>query len=173
MKLRLPSQLEGEERIVKNAEGKSETFIVPSFLSGCRTAVIYARVSSPSQRNNSSFGRQRAACESFAQAAGLKVARHYEEVESGCVYLSRPLLQQALNDIEDGIADVFLVETMDRLVRDARINAEISHRIRKSGGFLIFCEEQRIDSPDQKFLLDIASQASDYKHDRLGSLGLI
>ena len=172
MKLRLPSQLEGEERIVKNAEGKSETFIVPSFLSCCRTAVIYARVSSPSQRNNSSFGRQRAACESFAQTAGLKVVRHYEEVESGSMYLSRPLLQQALNDIEDGIADVFLVETMDRLLRDVEINQEIPHRIRRNGGFLIFCEQQRIQSPDQKFLLDIASQANDYKHDMLGLLGL-
>lgn len=172
MKLRLPSQLEGEERIVKNAEGKSKTFIVPSFLSGCRTAVIYARVSSPSQRNNSSFGRQRAACESFAQTAGLKVVRHYEEVESGVLYHGRPMLQSALEDIERGRAEVLLVETMDRLLRDVEINQEIPHRIRKSGGFLIFCEEQRIQSPDQKFLLDIASQANDYKHDMLGLLGL-
>lgn len=173
LRLRMPAQFEGEERIVKNPQGKSVTYIIPDFLNGCRTAVIYARVSTRQQRHNSSFGRQREACELFAQAAGVKVVRCYEEVESGNLYLSRPLLQQALRDIESGVADILLVESMDRLLRDVEINAEIPERIQTAGGFLIFCEEQRIQSPDHRFAMCLVHQANKYKQRMLQLLGLI
>jgi len=172
-RLRMPPQLQGEERVINDANGNQETFIIPYGLEAGSNAIIYARVSTPKQKHNSSFGRQGESCQLFAAAAGLNVVKHYEEVESGVLYKGRPMLQSALEDIECGRAKVLLVESMDRLLRDTENNAEIPGRIEAAGGLLIFSEEQRIGSPEHKFVMKTTHNADAYKRDLLRLFNVI
>jgi hypothetical protein len=171
--VRLPEELNGERKAIHKPGCETETYIVPQFLKSCRTAIAYTRVSTPAQARNSSFARQRKSCEDFAQCAGLEIVQYYEEVESGITYAGRPLLQNALADIETGRAQVLLVESMDRLHREQSVGNRILERLITARCHLICCEVQRVGSPEYDFALTISHSAHIYKIELLQELGCI
>src|SRR5688500_18550685 len=91
--------------------------------------VIYTRVSSEAQEENSSLAAQFVACQKKALELGAEVVLHLEEVESGGLYLARPKIQQALELIEKGEANALILMRLDRGGRDVDGLRDIRKRI--------------------------------------------
>ena len=109
-------------------------------------AVLYSRVSTDEQVNNTSLGSQLDACITKAEALGLPIiATHTDPGISGARFESRPGLQAALADIEQGRADTLISLDLDRLSRVVKHQQEIKERVEKAGGRLIFCTETFAD----------------------------
>src|SRR5687767_11700304 len=80
-------------------------------------AVIYCRVSSTGQEDNSSLQTQEEQCRTYAAERGWSVVSTYREVHSGAELFERPqltLLREAMRRHE---FDVLLVHALDRLSR--------------------------------------------------------
>ncbi|RYX86681.1 recombinase family protein [bacterium] len=107
---------QGQIRIPTKRSVARKGFLVPDFLQGKRSAIIYTRVSTQQQVKDTGLDSQREMCEAFAEVAGLTVVKIYAEVGSRAHYLARPELQSALEDLETGRAEVLLFAYFDRLV---------------------------------------------------------
>ncbi len=103
-------------------------------------AVIYTRVSTETQEDNSSLAAQFVACQKKAADMGAEVVAHLEEVESGGLYLARPKIQKALKLIEAGAANILIVMRLDRTGRDVDDLRDIRRRVAKAGGQMVFAD---------------------------------
>lgn len=103
-------------------------------------AVIYCRVSTDIQTENSSLGAQFVSCQKKATEIGAEVVGHFEETVSGGLYLARPGIQKALELIESGGADTLLVAKLDRAGRDVDNLRAIQKRVEAAGARLIFAD---------------------------------
>lgn len=95
-----------------------------------RTAVIYARVSSEGDRQNTN--RQVEDLKTFSASAGLEVARIFTEKASGAKD-DRPVLAECLDWCCAGNADTLLVSEISRLGRSVKIISETVERLTKAG----------------------------------------
>jgi hypothetical protein len=103
-------------------------------------AVIYTRVSSDKQPENTSLTEQHAACTAKAEAIGAQIVGYYEDPGvSGGLYLARPGIQQALEDLESGKADTLIIAKLDRCSRDREHQSTIKKRValRRSAPYLL------------------------------------
>jgi site-specific DNA recombinase len=103
-------------------------------------AVIYTRVSTGSQEENTSLAAQFAACSKKAQELGAEIVQHYEETLSGGLYLARPEIQKALHAIEAGQANTLIIYKLDRTGRELDGLRDIRRRIERAGGHLVFAD---------------------------------
>jgi site-specific DNA recombinase len=103
-------------------------------------AVIYCRVSTQEQENNTSLAAQFAACAQKAQELNLPVVAAFEEIESGGLYMARPKIQAALEAIESSQADTLIVYKLDRAGRDVDALRDVRRRVEKAGGQLVFAD---------------------------------
>ena len=72
------------------------------------TAVIYARYSTDSQREESIEGQIRE-CTAYAEKNGFTVVKHYIDRAISAKTDNRPQFQQMIQDSERGIFDVIIV----------------------------------------------------------------
>lgn len=93
-------------------------------------AAIYARVSSEGDRQ--STDRQVSDLTAYAAAAGLDVARIFEEKASGAKD-NRPVLAECLDWCCSGNAGVLLVSELSRLGRTVKVITETVERLTKAG----------------------------------------
>lgn len=104
-----------------------------------KSAVVYARVSSEQQDANFSIPSQIDAAKEYARHHDMEVLRVFHEDVSGFIY-PRPILEQALELIEMGDAQILIVHDGDRLNRDhvnghlirarlAKANAELHYTL--------------------------------------------
>jgi DNA invertase Pin-like site-specific DNA recombinase len=93
-------------------------------------AVIYARVSSEGDRQNTD--RQVADLTSYAASSGLELIRIFEEKASGARD-DRPVLAECLEWCCVGNASVLLVSELSRLGRTVKIITETVERLTKAG----------------------------------------
>ena len=82
-----------------------------------RRAVIYCRVSSAGQEDNSSLDTQEASCRSYAAERGWIVADVYREVHTGAELFERPQLARLREAMRHGHFDVLVIHALDRLSR--------------------------------------------------------
>lgn len=110
-------------------------------------AIIYSRVSTEKQKDNTSHENQYEAGLRWAGQHGAVVVAYYRETESGATYLARAELQKALEDLEANRADVIVFYDASRFSRDV-LNAElIRARIEKAKKRMAFCDmELRYDA---------------------------
>ncbi len=80
------------------------------------TAVIYARYSTDSQREESIEGQIRE-CTAYAEKNGFTVVKHYIDRAISAKTDNRPQFQQMIKDSERGIFDVIIVWKLDRFAR--------------------------------------------------------
>lgn len=80
-------------------------------------AIIYARVSTERQEDNTSLDAQVAACQCFAQQQGWVVLDVFRETFSGEFIYARPEFQRALQVLETGKVKHMIVDVPDRLGR--------------------------------------------------------
>lgn len=80
-------------------------------------AIIYARVSTENQTDNTSLDTQIEECTKSAQAQGFELVEVFREIFSGEFIFARPQFQKALETIERESIRHFIVDVRDRLGR--------------------------------------------------------
>ena len=82
-----------------------------------KKAIIYARVSTRDQQQNSSLQRQLAIGRKYAQQKKYQIIDEVEDVISGSFVLARSAFNNFLEMASDGKVDVLIVDIPDRLGR--------------------------------------------------------
>jgi len=105
------------------------------------TAVIYLRVSNPSQltghsKDGYSIESQREACERYAAGLGARVIREYVEPGKTATNLRRPRLQQMLSELPDLKPTYVIFYDLSRTARDEFDAFWILREIEASGAKL-------------------------------------
>ena len=93
-------------------------------------AVIYARVSSTGERQDTS--RQVADLTRYAEANGITVIRAFEEKMSGARE-NRPVFNDCIDYLASGNADILLVSELSRLGRTMRLVVDTIDNLTKAG----------------------------------------
>lgn len=81
-------------------------------------AVVYCRVSSAGQEDNSSLETQEERCRSFARERGWEVVANHREVHTGGELFERPRLVQLREFLRAGEAEVVVAYALDRISRN-------------------------------------------------------
>lgn len=102
-------------------------------------ALAYMRCSSRGQVDGDTWDRQEAAINKYAAANDLVIVDWYrDEGISGTTELeNRPGLAACLERIENNGVKVILVESSDRLARDAMVSELIVREVQKHGGTIL------------------------------------
>lgn len=96
-------------------------------------AYCYARVSTQMQvEDGMSLGAQEKQMKAAAEAAGYEAVILREEGRSGKNIQGRPVLRQALDDLDSGVAHALYVTRLDRLARSTRDFLSIVDRSHKN-----------------------------------------
>ncbi len=104
------------------------------------TAVIYARYSSDSQREESIEGQLRE-CKEYAEYKGITVLSTYIDRALSARTDDRPEFQRMIRDSEKGLFDVVLVWKLDRFSRDRYDSARYKHILKKNGVKVVSARE--------------------------------
>lgn len=87
----------------------------------------YLRVSGKSQLDGDGFERQRAAIQAYADAHNIRIVKWFEEqgVSGKTEAEARPAFQSMLSDILSNGCRTVLVESLDRLAREYRVQEQL------------------------------------------------
>lgn len=96
------------------------------------TAVIYARYSSDSQREESIEGQIRE-CTAFAEKNGITVLRHYIDRAFSAKTDNRPEFQNMIQDSGRRLFDMVIVWKLDRFARNRYDSARYKATLKKNG----------------------------------------
>ncbi|MFT4040717.1 MAG: recombinase family protein [Thermomicrobiales bacterium] len=106
-----------------------------------KRAAIYCRVSTEGQEGNSSLAAQEQSCRDYAAKQGYEVVGEISEVAPNVNLLARAGLEQALDLIASGTADVLIVHATDRLSRHQIDLAVLMNRVEQHGGAVVSVTE--------------------------------
>ena len=95
-------------------------------------AVIYARYSSDSQREESIEGQLRE-CTAFAEKNGMTVLRHYIDRAYAAKTDDRPEFQNMIKDSGKKLFDVVIVWKLDRFARNRYDSARYKAMLKRNG----------------------------------------
>lgn len=95
-------------------------------------AVIYARYSSDSQREESIEGQLRE-CTEYAERNGITILRSYIDRALSARTADRPEFQNMIKDSEQKLFDVVLIWKLDRFSRDRYDSAHYKRILKKNG----------------------------------------
>ena len=96
------------------------------------TAVIYARYSSDSQREESIEGQLRE-CTAFAEKNGITILRHYIDRAFSAKTDNRPEFQNMIKDSGKKLFDMVIVWKLDRFARNRYDSARYKAQLKKNG----------------------------------------
>jgi site-specific DNA recombinase len=131
--------------------------------------VIYLRVSTAEQVENTSLDTQRKRCTEKAREMGWEIVEIYsDEGVSGSLYQTRAGIQAALGRIEAGEAEVLLSYRLDRTSRNLLNTLDIQRRIERAKGFLAFCNTGLIANSNQaRLLFNITGALDEFERGRI------
>jgi site-specific DNA recombinase len=133
------------------------------------SAAIYARVSSARQKKDETIGSQTQALREHAAQARLDVPEEWvfeDEGHSGAT-LVRPALE-ALRDLAaQGMVDVVLVYSPDRLARKFAYQALLLEEFARAGVRVEFVKGPRGDSPEDQLLVQFQGIFAEYEKAQL------
>lgn len=95
-------------------------------------AVIYARYSSDSQREESIEGQIRE-CTAFAEKNGITILRHYIDRAFSARTDNRPEFQNMIKDSSKKLFDMIIVWKLDRFARNRYDSARYKAQLKKNG----------------------------------------
>ena len=110
-------------------------------------AVIYARYSSDSQREESIEGQLRE-CTDYAEQNGMAVVGSYIDRALSAKTADRPEFQQMIKDSANGLFEIVLVWKLDRFSRDRYDSAHYKHILKKNGVKVVSAKEHISDGPE-------------------------
>jgi site-specific DNA recombinase len=133
------------------------------------SAAIYARVSSARQKKDQTIGSQTAALRQHAEQSRLEVPEEWvfeDEGHSGAT-LIRPGLE-ALRDLAaQGLVDVVLCYSPDRLARKFAYQALLIEEFARAGVRVEFVKGPRGDSPEDQLLVQFQGMFAEYEKAQL------
>ena len=124
-------------------------------------AVIYARYSSDSQREESIEGQIRE-CSDYAERNGITILAHYIDRALSARTADRPEFQRMIADSETQIFDLVLVWKLDRFSRDRYDSAHYKHILKKNGVRVISVKENISDGPEGIILESMLEGYAEY-----------
>jgi len=124
-------------------------------------AVIYARYSSDSQREESIEGQIRE-CIEYAQHNGITVLTHYIDRALSARTADRPEFQRMISDSETQIFDVVLVWKLDRFSRDRYDSAHYKRILKKNNVRVISVKENISEGPEGIILESMLEGYAEY-----------
>ena len=110
-------------------------------------AVIYARYSSDSQREESIEGQLRE-CGEYAERNGITVVGSYIDRALSAKTADRPEFQRMIKDSAKGLFEIVLVWKLDRFSRDRYDSAHYKHILKKNGVKVVSAKEHISDGPE-------------------------
>ena len=124
-------------------------------------AVIYARYSTESQREESIEGQIRE-CTEYAARNGITLLRTYIDRALSARTADRPEFQRMIADSEGGLFDAVLVWKLDRFSRDRYDSAHYKHILKKHGVRVISAKENISDGPEGIILESMLEGYAEY-----------
>ena len=125
------------------------------------TAVIYARYSTDSQREESIEGQIRE-CTAYAEKNDLTVVKHYIDRAISAKTDNRPQFQQMIKDSERGIFDVIIVWKLDRFARNRYDSARYKTQLKRNGVKLVSATEVVSAGPEGIILESVLEGYAEY-----------
>ena len=125
------------------------------------TAVIYARYSTDSQREESIEGQIRE-CTAYAEKNGFTVVKHYIDRAVSAKTDNRPQFQQMIKDSERGIFDVIIVWKLDRVARNRYDSARYKTQLKRNGVKLVSATEVISAGPEGIILESVLEGYAEY-----------
>ena len=124
-------------------------------------AVIYARYSSDSQREESIEGQVRE-CTEYAERNGLTVLRSYIDRALSAKTADRPEFQRMIKDSAEELFEIVLVWKLDRFSRDRYDSAHYKHILKKNGVKVVSVKENISDGPEGIILESMLEGYAEY-----------
>lgn len=112
-----------------------------------RKAIIYTRVSTGMQVENTSLEMQAGACHRKANELQAEVVNFYSDPGiSGAKFYTRPGIQAALSSLRNAEADTLIIYKLDRAGRDMDIIRKIRKEVLRAGCTLIFADGMNFEN---------------------------
>ena len=130
-----------------------------------KNAAIYARVSSLKQKEGENIQSQVSALVEYANKHGYAIPNGWifkDEGFSGSI-LQRPALESLREVIQEGIVDVVLVYSPDRLSRKYAYQLLLEIEFQKQGIELIFLNTPKAQNPEEQLSLHFKSIFAEYE----------
>ena len=124
-------------------------------------AVIYARYSDDSQREESIEGQIRE-CMDYANKEGITVLNSYIDRACSAKTDARPQFQKMINDSKQKLFDAVIVWKLDRFARNRTDSAVYRSILRKNGVKVVSAKENISDGPEGIILEAIIEGMSEY-----------
>ncbi len=124
-------------------------------------AVIYARYSSDSQREESIEGQIRE-CTEYAERNGITILTSYIDRALSARTADRPEFQRMIKDSNKELFDIVLVWKLDRFSRDRYDSAHYKRILKKNGVKVISAKENISDGPEGIILESMLEGYAEY-----------
>ncbi len=124
-------------------------------------AVIYARYSSDSQREESIEGQLRE-CTAFAEKNGITVLRHYIDRAFSAKTDNRPEFQNMIKDSGKKLFDMVIVWKLDRFARNRYDSARYKSTLKKNGVKVVSATEIISDGAEGIILESVLEGYAEY-----------
>ncbi|MGI6725521.1 MAG: recombinase family protein [Christensenellales bacterium] len=124
-------------------------------------AVIYARYSSDSQREESIEGQLRE-CTAFAEKNGITVLRHYIDRAYSAKTDNRPEFQNMIKDSGKKLFDIVIVWKLDRFARNRYDSARYKSILKKNGVKVVSATEVISDGAEGIILESVLEGYAEY-----------
>jgi site-specific DNA recombinase len=130
-------------------------------------AVIYVRVSTDEQVENTSLANQASACTAYSKARGIQVDRIFREEGRSAKTAQRPELGRLLEYCERNrkVIDLLVVHRFDRLARNVEDHLAIKATLKAAGIQLVSVTEEVDDSPGGRLFEVIFAGFAQYDND--------
>ncbi len=124
-------------------------------------AVIYARYSSDSQREESIEGQIRE-CTEYAERNDITILTHYIDRAMSARTADRPEFQRMISDSETRLFDTVLVWKLDRFSRDRYDSAHYKRILKKNGVRVVSAKENISEGPEGIILESMLEGYAEY-----------
>ncbi len=124
-------------------------------------AVIYARYSSDSQREESIEGQLRE-CAAFAEKNGMTILRNYIDRAFSAKTDNRPEFQEMIRDSSKRLFDVVIVWKLDRFARNRYDSARYKSTLKKNGVKVVSATEVISDGAEGIILESVLEGYAEY-----------
>ena len=124
-------------------------------------AVIYARYSSDSQREESIEGQIRE-CTEYAKRNGITILDTYIDRALSVRSADRPEFQRMIKDAEKELFEIVLVWKLDRFSRDRYDSAYYKHILKKHGIKVVSAKENISEGPEGIILESMLEGMAEY-----------
>ena len=124
-------------------------------------AVIYARYSSDSQREESIEGQLRE-CTAFAEKNGITVLRHYIDRAYSAKTDNRPEFQSMIKDSGKRLFDIVIVWKLDRFARNRYDSARYKATLKKNGVKVVSATESISEGAEGIILESVLEGYAEY-----------